>query len=38
VPMFAIVVSILIPAALMASSIPARHAASTDPIEALRSE
>jgi predicted permease len=35
---FAIVASILILAALMASFIPARHAASTEPIEALRSE
>jgi ABC-type lipoprotein release transport system permease subunit len=34
----AIVASTLISAALMASFIPARHAASTNPIEALRSE
>ena len=38
VPTLAIVASILISAALMASFIPARHAASTNPIDALRSE
>ena len=38
VPTLAIVASVLISAALMASFIPARHTASTNPIEALRSE
>jgi predicted permease len=38
VPTLAIVASTLISAALMASFIPARHAASTNPIEVLRSE
>jgi ABC-type antimicrobial peptide transport system permease subunit len=38
VPTLATVASMLIAAALMASVIPARHAASTNPIEALRSE
>jgi ABC-type lipoprotein release transport system permease subunit len=38
VPTLATVASTLMSAALMASVIPARHAASTNPIEALRSE
>jgi hypothetical protein len=38
VPTLAIVASALIFAALMASFIPGRHPASTNPIEALRSE
>jgi macrolide transport system ATP-binding/permease protein len=37
-PTLAIVASTLISAALLASFIPARHAASTNPIEVLRSE
>jgi len=37
-PTLAIVASMLISAALMASFIPARHAASANPTEALRSE
>jgi predicted permease len=38
VPTFASVASILAVAALLASFVPARHAASTNPTEALRSE
>jgi len=38
VPTLAIVVAVLILAALLASYIPARRAASVNPIEALRSE
>jgi macrolide transport system ATP-binding/permease protein len=38
VPTLAIVAAVLISAALMASFIPARHAASTNPVDALRSE
>jgi len=38
VPALAMVASVLIVAALLASYIPARHAASINPIEALRSE
>jgi macrolide transport system ATP-binding/permease protein len=38
IPMLAIVASMLISAALIASFIPARKAASSNPIEALRSE
>ena len=38
VPTLAIVASVLIVAALLASYIPARHAASINPTEALRSE
>ena len=38
VPTLAMVASVLIAAALMASFIPARRAASTNPVEALRSE
>ena len=38
VPTLTIVVAVLIPAALLASYIPARRAASLNPVQALRSE